>query len=797
MKCIKCILILALAVQLTSLWSQNSITGRVVDAGQEGIAYANVLLFNANDTVNLQLGTITDSLGYFVIDQVQTGQYRLVISLIGYASRSISVEIETNMSLALGDLTLSEMSTILEAVVVTAQKKLIQKTASGFVVNPGATLSAQGGSAVEILSQVPTVFVDGEGAVSLRGKTPLILINGRNSKLTNLSAIPASSIEHIEIITNPSAAYDAESESGILNIVLKKGINHGLNGALAIGTGYGAYGRLNSSAIVNRKSGPWNLGLAYDNRLGKRTRNVTGDRINFNLPELHYLTQRRHDDRQLADHNLRANLDFERNQNIFTLETVYALENETNLESLVSTFETQDRAFVSKNRRFSEEIRRGQVAEMAAGYQRRFTASDDLFSFHVSTSLSIEEENTPITTQPLASDLTPLGPVYLQRTHFGEDSRVSQVRMDYRCALGVGLLESGYKSIWRQFDNEFVQENQENSQFYIVPERTGDLDFREQIHAVYTQFKHERSNNAEAKWAYDAGIRLEYTNNHGQAESLNTDFSNRYTNLFSSLGVRYFPAPQQILQFTYGKRINRPSLGQLNPFTDITDSLTQRSGNPLLKPEIIDALELSFTREADAQSLTVKAFYRQGRRTILPYTALQSNGVLLTRLENVGQTQTFGLESIFTFRATAWWDGHLSTSLFNQDIKADEIGTQVTNHVLSWHAKWLNDLSLWKNGKLQVSAVYNSPTATIQGTRVAVYNLDLAMQQKLSGDKARLGLIITDVFNTQKNGFTWSTPEFDFRRVFKVDTRAITMTFAYTFGTKFKEKLMDSKFSNE
>lgn len=130
-------------------------------------------------------------------------------------------------------------------------------------------------------------------------------------------------------------------------------------------------------------------------------------------------------------------------------------------------------------------------------------------------------------------------------------------------------------------------------------------------------------------------------------------------------------------------------------------------------------------------------------------------------------------------------------------IDAGNIQAEVVNNVFSWNVKWLNDLNVWKNGRLQIISVYNAPTATIQGTRVAVYNVDLAFQQKILKSNGRLGIIITDIFNTQQNGFTWDTPDFNFKRIFKVDTRAILITFAYTFKNKFKESLMKNHFSNE
>jgi hypothetical protein len=164
---------------------------------------------------------------------------------------------------------------------------------------------------------------------------------------------------------------------------------------------------------------------------------------------------------------------------------------------------------------------------------------------------------------------------------------------------------------------------------------------------------------------------------------------------------------------------------------------------------------------------------------------------------NVGNTKTYGIEGIFSYTPFKIWQGNLSASLFNQRIDAGNIQSEFINNVLSWNAKWLNDINIWKNGILQIIGVYNAPTATIQGTRIAVYNVDLAFQQKILKSKGRLGIIITDIFDTQRSGFTWDTADFNFNRTFKVDTRAILITFAYTFKSAFKESLMKNQFSND
>jgi outer membrane receptor protein involved in Fe transport len=773
-------------------FAQTTIVGKVLDTEKQSVPFGNVLLFLPTDTLKPYKAVITDSTGYFKFSAVDSGRFLLKIQSVGFKNNRLLIEKKNREDLDVGVIELVANTQMLNAVLVTSKRDIIQKNDKGFVVNAGTTLSQQGGTAVDILRNTPTIFVDAEGNVTMRGKPPLILINGRNSKLTNLANIPASSIQKIEIITNPSAEYDADAENGIINIVLKKGQEEGINGAFAVGTGYGAKGRFNTSALVNYKRQGWNVGFGYDNRLAKRSRKATGDRVNFNLPPQYFLTQRRNDDRQEATHNIRLNIDYENKKYALTTEAIFALENDINLETLFSIFQKQNLEFTSKNRRFSEEISKSNIYESAITLQRKFANKLQKLAVSATTAFNRGTERTAITTQYLTQTNTQLGLPILQKTNFGERSNITNFRVDYAQGLGNGTFETGFKTILRFFNNDFGQQDEVNGIFQPISSRTGKLQFAEGVYALYTQY-----NQKFEQWAFEAGVRAEQTQNNGAIKTQNVSFKNNYFNLFPSINISRNLNHKKNLRLLYGRRINRPSLGQLNPFTDITDSLTQRSGNPQLKSEIVDNFEISFSADADKYSLITKTYYRYGKNTILPFTQLQPNGALFTKLLNVGNTQTVGLESIFSYTPYKLWQGNLSASLFKQVIAAGNIQTEVVNKVVSWNVKWLNDINTWKNGRWQIIGVYNAPTATIQGTRIAVYNVDVAFQQKILKSNGRLGIIITDVFNTQKNGFTWQTPDFQFNRTFKVDTRAILITFAYTFKSKFKESLMKNQFSND
>ena len=259
----------------------------------------------------------------------------------------------------------------------------------------------------------------------------------------------------------------------------------------------------------------------------------------------------------------------------------------------------------------------------------------------------------------------------------------------------------------------------------------------------------------------------------------------------------YYLDKNDFLKLTYSRRINRPGLGQLNPFIDITDSLNTHGGNPYLDPELVNAMEMGYNKDWKHINLTANAFFRSGTNTILQYTVVDSSGVAFTQPRNFGSSTTMGFEGILVAQADKIWNATLSISAFQQKITGEQDGKDISNNAFSWYVKTINNFNFWKGNKWQIAANYQAPTVTPQGKRLAVYNVDMGMQQKIMKGNGRIGLTITDIFNTQRNGLIAEGDNFSSRRVFKIDTRAVLLTFAYTFGTSFKEKLMENKFLND
>ncbi len=777
----------------------NSINGTVSD-GKTPIEFVDVILKPVTDTTKTTAYTITDASGKFIFENIHPSDYILKFRLIGFKTFTQKVKY-TGTSISLGTITLQEDANLLNTVVVNSQKKQIQKTNEGFVFNAVSNISQSGGTAIDMLKNIPTVAVDADDAISLRGKTPLILINGKNSAITDMNQIPASSIESIEIITSPTAKYDANAESGIINIKLKKNNLNGLNGAAVLGGGFGAKGRMNSSILLNNKTDKWNIGVAYDNRFAGRTKSIKGERTNYFIDDEHFIDQNRSDQRTEGLQNLKLNVDFSPNEtNNFSFEALGNLENKDNDESLKTDIFNNSAQFFSGNQRHSMEIQKAKAAEMAFNYDRKFTDDRKSLNASITTSFNFGRENTNIDTNQYDENETAIGETFLQRTHNYAKENISNAILNYAFPISEkSIIETGYKGTFRFFNSDFQSADFINNEYVVNPLTSTIFDFNEQINAVYGLWNSYSGSPENHKWKYNIGLRAEQVSNNGKTQNGSDNFSNNYLKIFPSASVQLNLQSDESIKFGYSKRINRPDLEDLNPFIDITDALNPHGGNPYLKPEIIHIVELNYNKEWNNYSLSGNAFYRNANNAIRQYATLQDNGVVLLQPQNIGSTITYGLESIFSLKPFSFYDANISLTVFEQHINADNLeqAQDAVKNTFSWYGKIINNFVPWKGGKLQIIGNYNSSVATAQGKRIPVYNVDLGFQQKLGKTNARLGLVVTDMFDTLESGYKNNTLLFRNDRTSKSDTRALMVTFAYTFKSDFKEKLLENQFSTE
>ncbi|OMQ11765.1 TonB-dependent receptor domain-containing protein [[Flexibacter] sp. ATCC 35103] len=780
-----------------SFGQNSSIKGTVSD-GKLPVEFVDVILKNANDSTKVASYTVTDASGSFDLENIISGDYQLSFRLIGF--KSISQKVKLNGSpLFIGNIILQNDTNLLNAVIVNSQKKQIQKTDEGFVFNAVSNISQSGGTATDMLKSIPTVAVDADGGITLRGKSPMILINGKNSAITNMDQIAASSIESIEVISNPTAKYDANAESGIINIKLKKNNQNGINGAVVLGSGFGAKGRLNSSVLLNQKTEKWNFGLGYDNRFAGRTKKIKGERINNFIDDEHFINQNRNDERTEGLQNLKLNIDFSPNdRNSFSFEALGNMESQDNDETLHTQVNTSTNQFYSYNRRHSLELERSKVGELAFSYDRKFTDDRKNLNASITSSFNKHRENTNIDTFNYDQYNTQIADAFLQRTHNYEHENISNAIVNYTFPISEkSIVETGYKGTFRFFNSDFESADFTNGEYVINPLASNSFKFNEQINAVYGMLNSFMGDKENPKWKYNLGLRAENVSNTGATLNNSDRFNNDYLKLFPSASLQMNLSQDEFVKIGYSKRINRPDLDDLNPFVDITDALNPHGGNPYLKPEIIHITEMSYNKDWSKYSFSTNAFYRNATNTIKQYAELQDNGVILLQPRNIGSTITYGLETIFSLKPIGFYDANISITAFEQNIDASNLAQDVVNSAFSWYGKIINNFAPWKGGKLQIIGNYNSALATPQGKRIPIYNVDMGFQQKIGKGNARLGLVVTDMFNTLESGYKNNTLLFSNNRTSKSDTRAIMLTFAYTFKSDFKEKLLENQFSTE
>ena len=797
----KYIILIAIFIGINTLSiAQGNISGNIVNNAKP-VEFASVTIANLLDSNKVLYYEATDSLGVFKFTNLSDGNYFIKIKMIGFLVITKKVAINaSNKEVHFKDLNLIGDGTNLNEVVITAQKKMIEKTSEGFVINTANNIAQIGGTATDLLRSTPTVTVDNDGAITLRGKTPLILINGRNSGISNTDQIAASSIESIEIINNASSKYDANAESGIINIKLKKNKQSGTNGAIALGGGIGAKGRVNSSFILNNKMGKWNIGLGYDNRFAGRTRSIESNRTNYNLIDNYFIGQNRKDERVEKLQNLKLNLDYNFNQfNTLSFEAIGNLESQDNNEDLVSKLFNKNTGFSSSNDRHSYEYEKVKEGEFALNYFKTYKNSSKTFNASLSSSIEKGRQNTDIFTTSLDVDGKTMGATQTQLTHNYEDGIITNASMDYSIPTSAaGVIETGYKGLFRTIKTDFLTADKLNNVYIANNAASNIFNFNEQVQAFY--FQYHNTNNMvgkDASWNYATGIRAEQVSNNGETNSQSTRFSNSYLKLFPTAHVAYNFNQKASIKLSYGKRINRPGLGQLNPFVDITDILSPHSGNPNLKPEIIDAYELSFNNGTSKLNFTTSLFFRHSINAIRSFYTQLPNGAILNMPMNIGNVDNYGIESMIVGKPFRFYDYNLSATVFRQQINGINIINDGVNSGTNWSGKIINNFTLNNASKLQVIANYISPKTTPQGETFSLYNVDLGLQQKLGKTNFKLNFIIVDAFNTLKSGYNTNTSTFSVYRSQKSDTRAFMITLAYSFKSALKDKMLENKFNAE
>ena len=765
--------------------------GIVIDsATRVGIDYASVRLLSVKDSLTVT-EVYSDDKGVFKLEQVANGKYFVRITFFGYMTKTIyDISFTTDSpSRDLGLIRLTpEASIDLEEIEVVGKQEIMLNTLDKKVYNVGEDLASKGGTVNDLLNNIPSIEVDQDGVISLRGNSNVtVLIDGRPSTLTGgngkslLDAFPAGSIERIEVVNNPSAKYDPDGTSGIINIVLKKNKLRGINGNVAISAGTGNdYSGSASLSYRNVKMNAFAT-YAYSHYEGERGNQ---SRIIRNFADsIFKLNQDRTGTDLMVNHTARIGSDFylkPRNTIGFVLTGNFGDRKRTGNMNYIQL--DGDGNSIREWNRLSEDPSGNQNYDINLNYKWDFKEEKGNITFDASHSAGTDNSTGDYNETYQTENGSPVYLPALRQNLRGDDEfRVSTLQTDYTKILPKNIrVEAGAKGIIRQSSviSESGTFNNSTNEFEMDTLSNFTYQYDEQIFSAYGNFGQQIK-----KFKYQGGIRLEQAMQAPNLVSQNKSFKSNYFNFFPSAFLAYEINKDSELTLSYSRRINRPSSWNLNPFTSYADPFNLRKGNPNLKPEYINSFDLGYGFNKKNFNFTTNVYFRQTTDVIQRVKEFYDDGSTAATWDNIDESRSLGAELIISYKPLTWFRNVISLNGNRIQYMDNSPATDFSNTGFNWGAKYTGSFEFWKRtANLQVNARYNAPIVTAQGTVLPRASVDLSGNKSFKNGKWTVGFRFADIFNTREFVIEVEQPTaYQYSR-FKQNTRRFYINASYKFG---------------
>jgi iron complex outermembrane recepter protein len=776
------------STMLRNLPKTGMIIGTVTDAATgKPVEYAAVAVFSIRDS-SMAGGQLTDEKGKFIVSELPAmGRFRVKISFIGYTAWQSDPVLLTPQkgTYDLGTIKLSIAGKNLNEVDITAEKNDFQNNIDRKVYNVDKNLVNTGGTATDVLQNIPSVTVDMDGNVNLRGSAGVtVYIDGRPSTLTGgsrqaiLQQIPASAIEQIEVITNPSAKFDAEGMAGIINIKTKKGKLRGLNGNTTLSAG--TNNKYNASIGLNNRGAKMNVFGNYSYRSEERWFTGSGNQVYLNPLIIQSLKTSSNGEQKNIFHTGKAGLDyFINNENTFGISASYTNRDEKDPETNINIIDFINDSFPDQlSIRNEKSAEYNETLEGTLDYKLTFKESKRELT--ASASYSINEREALKKYSGNNSEL----PFQLNNSNQNFSSATAQT--DYVHPFKQSKLETGLKATQRINDNDVKAEVLKDGN-YVNDSRFSDrFIYEENVLAAYALYSGKIKD-----FDYSAGLRAEQTLTNGDSKTTTVNVDNDYLSFFPSALLKYSFKKTNELQINYSRRINRPNINSLNPFVDYSDTLNVRTGNPFLLPEYIHSMELSYSKSLEKITATATIYYRHIDDVISRYRLLNPvTGVSQLTVLNFTTADNVGLETILRYQIKA---GSLmwSFNIFQNTVNGSNVDPDIQGTNTNWNTRLTANYRVHKNLSLQVTGMYNAPDVQPQRTiRYMQTGLDAGIKYDFMKGKASLGLNVTDIFRTRKFDIHMEQDLFIYDGVRQRESRVGTLSFTYRFGSQ------DNPFTN-
>ena len=767
--------ILLLFVSLSSLQAQApkfKIIGTITEASSgQAIDYATVVI-NDKATGSIITGTTTENGGQFEL-MTESKNIVVEVSFIGYTNKIIEDISFQGKVIDLGTIQLGEDAQRLNEVVVTAEKSTTEFKLDKRVFNVGTDLSSTGASALEVLNNVPSVNVSIEGDISLRGSAGVqILINGKPSVLAEesgnaLGTITADMIEKVEVITNPSAKYEAEGTAGIINIVLKKEERKGLNGSISLNTGFPQNHSVGLS--MNRRTNNFNLFTQLG--VGYRELPRFGENINRDFISNTELRSEGEEFRNETFYNIILGTDYYINpQNVITLSGSFAYEVES--QPSENNFELySNEEIINAWTRLEETQATNPKLQYELNYKRDFVDHKDHQLLFSAIGRYFGKDQSSLFQNNFTSGEVTQGD---QRTATVFEEGKYTFNLDYTKPIGeIWTIETGAQYLVNDVSNEFEVSNEEDGVFISDPNLTNTFQYEQDVLGVYGTAAYEGD-----IWGVKVGLRAENTDLSTLLVNTNEENSLNFTNLFPSFHSSYKVSENVSLQAGYSRRIYRPRLWDLNPFFNIRNNFSIRVGNPNLLPEFTDSYEVGSIFIFDKTSLNFNVYHRFTTDKIERVSTFENN-VNTFRPENIGTNRATGLELNFKYNPVKKWtiSGDANYNIFkregmfndqNFDFSADQ-----------WSGKLTNKWKVNKQLDLELTGRYQSRERTIQGIISDNAFADFGLRYKILNGKGVFSFSVRDIFASSVRESTIDNQTFF---IYSRNQRGRFMTFGFSYG---------------
>ncbi len=736
------------------------------ESTQDHIEYASMALYKAMDSA-LITGSITDAKGKFVFTGLAPGRYYIKASFIGYEDKYIpGITIsQQSANVKLDDIYIKPQQSTLAGVEIVAQKALISNNLDKKIITVDKTMALSGGTATDIMENVPSVAVDAEGNVSLRGNSNItLLIDGKPASQAGISSsdilsqLPASSIESVEVITNPSVRYDPDGTSGIINIVLKKKSLKGFNG-LVSGT-IGTNEKYNGSLNLNYRADKFNVFVGADVRYNLSNRSSESVRTSTFGDVVNTLKQSEVGAFHRNFMNISGGID-------------YFIDTRNNLTLSVQKRNMafgQDGAMVYRNYFGSDSLLRYfdrnnnsertiDALNYTLSYKHTFTQKGREFTQDIVYNDFTMDNNQLIDQQDYdVSTLQTIGMLQKQQNFAKNKNYFLTAQGNYiQPFLNGARVETGYKVSVRDLgmDYNYTNFNYTTNEWENQENLKNHYDYNEQIYAVYGIYS-----NSWNKLKYQAGLRYEQVYASSKVEQTNKTYNNTYYSFYPSLHTEYDLGKKRELQFSYSRRVDRPSPREMNPYVDYSDSLNIRQGNPDLKPEYTNSLELGMMKYWDKYSITSTAFFRNTTGLVEDITRIDSSGVTYEMPQNINNSKSYGFEFVASANPYKWLRINGNLSVYQYLVSAVPAYTIPATGSFTWSGRVNATFSYSKDGSFQLIGDYRAPNKSLQSKSESDYSIDASIRQDFFNNKLSFSLRLTDVFNTRNRNSTTTGTNF-------------------------------------